>query len=48
MEVISHLQVAQRLGFIDEEGSGELRVQAEVVARMLSGLRRSRQDGPQM
>jgi four helix bundle protein len=45
MEVMSHLQVAKRLGFISEEGLGELRVQAEALARMLSGLRRSRQPG---
>ncbi|TWT63940.1 hypothetical protein Pan54_47000 [Rubinisphaera italica] len=44
MEVVSQLFIAQKLNFITEVQLVELKNQANDIARMLSGLRRSLQD----
>lgn len=44
MEVVSQLTIAQKLNFITEDQLAELKNQANDIARMLSGLRRSLQD----
>jgi four helix bundle protein len=40
-ELVTQLTIANRQGFIDPEGYSDTYEQAEVIARMLSGLKSS-------
>jgi four helix bundle protein len=45
METVSHLKIAQRQSFITDEPTESLLAIADRLARMLSGLRKSRKTG---
>ena len=45
MEAICQVRLAQRLGYLTEENLDKLQIDAEELARMLSGLRNSLKEG---
>jgi four helix bundle protein len=43
LEVVSHLKISERQGFIEKGSMDELVASADQLARMLSGFKKSRQ-----